>query len=296
MSDDINFSCGICKSNSYEIVYSGPIRSGTYGKVTSDNHIVVRCHGCSAVQLGKFLDVQYASSQYREAYNGSDDIDNYFTMHDHEQLYRLEKIGVPSLRGKHILDYGCGGGAFLDAISGFAAQTFGVEPFIGYHESLRDRGHQIFANGHELAATNQKFDLITMFGVIEHLEKPLEHLKLIRGLLNDGGRLIVDTDNFDDFIMQHGKKEIEKFYFRTVHNWYFNAKSLNDVLVLAGFKTIKSDFVHRYDLGNTINWLAHGQPPGFDSMPDIPKPLNDMWKAFVCETGKAELLFFEASE
>ena len=44
------------------------------------------------------------------------------------------------------MDFGCGGGSFLDSIKGIAKKTIAVEPFVGYHESLKLRGHEVYSD------------------------------------------------------------------------------------------------------------------------------------------------------
>jgi len=76
-------------------------------------------------------------------------------------------------RDKIVLDYGCGGGAFLDLVSGLSEKTLGIEPFSGYHESLIGRDHEVFSNieSAQLKYKNQ-VDSIVSFGVLEHVENP----------------------------------------------------------------------------------------------------------------------------
>ena len=133
-----------------------------------------------------------------------------------------------------------------------------------------------------------------MFGVIEHLPDPVSHVQIINRLLKPGGRLVIDTDNFNDIIMMFENEHINEFYFRTVHNWYFTSETLANVLEMGGLKVTKRDFVHRYDLGNTLSWLAHQRPTGNGSIPIIPQSINALWQEFLCQSGKAELIFLEA--
>ena len=42
----------------------------------------------------------------------------------------------------------------------------------------------------------------------------------------EGGELILETDNKDDFLMNMDLPEFKMFYYRTAHYWYFNEKLL----------------------------------------------------------------------
>ena len=114
--------CIICKDKRSELLYSGTIRDGVHGVMTERSHEVVRCLGCGLVRLAEnpIYDEYYQSDEYRKTYNTTSSTDKYIQIHDKEQLPRLERIGVDAFRDKNVLDYGCGGGSFLDLIAGVA--------------------------------------------------------------------------------------------------------------------------------------------------------------------------------
>ena len=108
--------CLYCESNKYTKIYSGPIRAGAFGKVTEKSFDVVKCSKCGLTKLKDFPKIDYDSSSYRDDYNDTSEIENYIQMHDCEQSPRIGRIGIEKFRRKIVLDYGCGGGAFLDLI------------------------------------------------------------------------------------------------------------------------------------------------------------------------------------
>ena len=172
-----------CESKINTIIYSGPIRSGSVGKETDEPFDVVKCSKCGLTKLKDFPKVDYDSSSYRDDYNDTSKIENYIQMHDSEQSPRLGRIGIEKFRNKIVFDYGCGGGSFLDSIKGVASDTVAIEPFIGYHKSLQESGHEVFKYAKDAKKYNGKVDIITTFGVIEHVNDPLAMLNDIYGLL-----------------------------------------------------------------------------------------------------------------
>ena len=147
----------------FTILYSGPIRSGSFGKVTKKYFNIIKCNKCGLTKLGDFPKVDYDSAAYREEYNDSSDIDTYIELHDSEQAPRIKRIGIEKFQNKTVLDYGCGGGAFLDLIKGIANHTIAIEPFIGYHQSLKERGHEVFKYAKDAKDYIGKVDIITTF-------------------------------------------------------------------------------------------------------------------------------------
>ena len=133
--------CNLCNVKDDEVIYDGIIRDGIFGSKTNITRKVVKCKGCGLVRLlnNPLTMEYYQSDEYRNAYDSTAKVDDYIEIHDDEQPPRLAKIGAKAFRNKIVLDYGCGGGSFLDIISGLANDTLGIEPFSGYHKSLNDQ-------------------------------------------------------------------------------------------------------------------------------------------------------------
>ena len=61
--------CISCGSDKYTIIYSDPIRSGSFGKETEELFDVVKCSKCGLTKLKDFPKVDYNSSSYRDDFN-----------------------------------------------------------------------------------------------------------------------------------------------------------------------------------------------------------------------------------
>lgn len=106
----VNVSCKICGSESIQEEYCGKIRSGEYGKYTKSEHSVYCCNKCQVRLLAKFTpDKFYESEEYREEYNGSAKIEQYWALHDWQQNDRIHRIGIENFRNKVVADFGSGG-------------------------------------------------------------------------------------------------------------------------------------------------------------------------------------------
>lgn len=292
----IKNKCLSCDADEYTIIYSGPIRSGSFGRETDKPFDVVKCSKCGLTKLKDFPKVDYDSSSYRDDYNDTADIENYIELHDSEQSPRIERIGIEKFRNKTVLDYGCGGGAFLDLIKGVAIHTIAIEPFDGYHKSLQERGHEVFKYAKDAKKYEGKVDIVTTFGVIEHVKNPLAMLTDIYELLSENGTSYIETDNLNDVLMHFDIPEFNRFFYRTAHYWYFDDSSLKNLCQKAGFNNIKSGFRHGYDLSNTFKWLKDRRPTGVDQLDFIDSVLNEVWCASLEKYGLAELLYFEVKK
>jgi len=276
--------CGLCGSDYYTLVYDGVIRDGVFTKETSVNHKVVKCDSCGLVRLleNPLSMSYYQSDEYRQSYNETAKPSDYIEMHDSEQVPRLHKMDAKDFRGNTVLDYGCGGGAFLDWVSGVAEETIGIEPFQGYHECLTERGHQVFGEPQSaLKEYKGKVDKIVSFFVIEHVEDPVQFLSDSYELLKEGGSMYVETNNLNDVLMKLGSKEYERFFYRTAHLWYFDGDTLKGTAEKAGFSELKVSYRHLFDLSNAMLWLRDGVPTGNGKLDFLDSRMNSAWVSFV---------------
>ena len=86
--------------------------------------------------------------------------------------------------------------------------------------------------------------------------------------------------------------EFKKFYYRTVHYWYFTDNSLKKLLVNAGFKNVTTDYRHRYDLSNAFHWMLDRIPTGLARTKGISSYCDKAWRLHLEQSGEAELLHF----
>jgi SAM-dependent methyltransferase len=117
-----------------------------------------------------------------------------------ERLARLPRLPVPVTSSHRALDIGAGGGEFaclLGRATGMAVT--GIEPNAGY------AGHARYTPGldllvsplHEALPSDEPFDLVTMFHVLEHLCDPGAALARIATLLAPGDLAVVEVPDVE---------------------------------------------------------------------------------------------------
>lgn len=87
----------------------------------------------------------------------------------------------------------------------------------------------------------ESFDVVTLWDAIEHLDNPTEMLKEVYNLLKRNGLIILRTANIDSWYYGANPKNWEMFFID--HMYYFSAKTINNLLIEAGFKDILIHFV-----------------------------------------------------
>ena len=153
---------------------------------------------------------------------------------------RLEKLLPSSAR---CLDAGSSSGEFVYLLNskGFIAQ--GVEANIPYAEySQTQLEIPVSISPFSDFKSEEKFDLITMFHVLEHLEHPIRDISHLGNLLKPGGYFVIEVPNilYPDMAFSHK--------WHPGHLFSFSAQTLELLMKKAGFKTLSCEPVN--DGGN----------------------------------------------
>lgn len=114
---------------------------------------------------------------------------------------RLKKAyQLASFKDKSVLDYGCGSGIFLHAISDEIKQGIGVDLDIGIAKKIISAKNIILKkinNEHDIASFSN-INIITAFDVLEHIQNLEPLLDAFKKILNPDGIIIISgpTENF----------------------------------------------------------------------------------------------------
>jgi 2-polyprenyl-3-methyl-5-hydroxy-6-metoxy-1,4-benzoquinol methylase len=198
--------------------------------------VYFQCKNCGLVFQSSdescSADPNFYSETYRQVYQGSVEP----TAKDlwvQEQraanlmrLLRLQKIDIP----ENVLDIGASSGLLLRAIQQtFGCQVIGVEPGDAYRTYAENRGLKMFSSLEALIETNpERFDLVTLSQVLEHLPDPVGTLRRIRKyLLSENAVVLLEVPNF----YAHDSYEL-------AHLACFTPHSLQEVLKQAGYEVI----------------------------------------------------------
>jgi SAM-dependent methyltransferase len=111
----------------------------------------------------------------------------------------IRTLGWAQERHWHtVLDIGCGEGAFLDSARAAGLKGTGVELNLLAAEACRKKGHEVHTRLlSELldGPLASKFDLVTVFQVLEHVSDPVGFLKHASQFLAPGGCVSVAVPN-----------------------------------------------------------------------------------------------------
>jgi SAM-dependent methyltransferase len=151
---------------------------------------------------------------------------------------RLEILArdKPFTAGQHLLDVGCGTGWFLGAAQarGYAVSGFEFSAALARFTS-EAIGCRVYDS--ELAAIDARFDIVTLFDVIEHVPSPVATLRVVRELLRPGGVTLVFCPNFDSLAIRAARGE-SNLVMPTRHLSYFTRSSVERLCALAGMRLL----------------------------------------------------------
>lgn len=291
-------SCPICKANEIQEIYSGPIRIGTFGNNSTEDHAVNGCKNCQSQWLvsGGEPAEYYDSEVYMHEFDAGKTLSEYYNVHDGPQLKHLNWAKTDNIRGKKIADFGCGAGAFLDFVQGPAKETVGIDINEIFVKEMQAKGHFAYQDLDQAARTHKgRMDLICAFSVIEHLENPMMILNGLRALAHQESRLLISTPNANDFMLSQNIPNYPAFFYRKVHLWYFTATALTKILEDCGWKVQKTHYLQRFGLANFNAWKKEGKPTGAMDADSVSIVESETWRAERCEEGTADYFCLEAT-
>ena len=217
-------NCVICSSSATDFL------------TVKHGYTVQKCSSCghgwilnmpSPAELQEYYE---SESAVREQYDFSD-----ATIRKHAaRLFRwiMQVRKPPGL----LLDFGCGSGAHLELAREMGWQVAGVDFSKTAGDLCARRGISVFKDMESVQKkfSEQSFEVITLWEVVEHLPDPQNFLKQIKKFLKKEGVLAVSTPNFAGAVAQRdfaGWNEIRP----PMHLHYFTPQSLSLLLEKSGF-------------------------------------------------------------
>ncbi len=198
------------------------------------------CPACDCVFREKFPNAEELEQIYQQAY-ADESIDAGATNQESGD-YALQSYAAYLLKhtvfpDKSFLDYGAGSGVLVEEMRKKGVDAQGVEFSASAREFCKEkRGFDLQDNLKHYA--DEKFDVVSMIEVIEHLTDLSETLKDLHRVVRKGGVLFITTPNREGF-----RARREKGYWREAckkfHLFLFNQKSLEYHLKRAGFTDIQ---------------------------------------------------------
>lgn len=211
---------------------------------------------------------------------------------------RFEKINHIIKKKKSILEIGSADGSFLKLVHQHFPDLlyYSVEPDIST-SPYRDKLSWLVQYGHlsEAVQNNVKVDVVALFHVFEHIEKPNEFLKLVSKILTEDGVILIEVPCLmDPLLSVFHLSSYQEFYFQCQHPFVYSEESLCRVLKCEGFDVQQVIYHQRYGMENHLQWLSKGLPGGNQTYKEMFKNIDKDYRSALESKGKTDSIMIIA--
>lgn len=243
-----NIVCPICNSFSCESVieYRGfPVMQNYIEKS------FIEAKNCEQVNIGLSLcencgfvfnsNYNEEKLRYLEGYDNNRDYSNKYI----EYLNEVKAFIGNSidLTNKKVLEIGCGNGSFLfNLCSEYGSIGYGYDPSYVEDKKVIYKDVYFFNQYYDQVCENEeeKYDLIILRHLIEHLQNPKQLLIKARNSVKEGGLIYIETPSFNWILNNFIVFDI--FY---EHCSYYTDEALENILRIIGIEPVKID--HKFN-------------------------------------------------
>jgi len=262
--------CLLCGGRKYDVLF------------TKNGFDFVRCLDCSHVYVNPAIKESAIVNQYNEDSKTNDFSFDFLSSEKHLEVrgklfdgfFEKIKDKVPTGR---VLDIGCSVGHFLKKAQDRGYETLGLELNGKAAQYAEEKNHVKVERKllHECHFKDNSFDVISMWGVVEHLPHPVEVVSEIYRILRPGGAFIGICPNVQSLVCMV-LHEMSRTFTGQLHLSYFSAKTLNQLFVKSGFESNKIDIDTCYTgKDSLINFFQFLDPFGDEKNDFLPEKFKN---------------------
>ncbi len=216
--------CLFCKSSTSREVFA--IDGFSYHKCKSCESIYTKPHMRDDLLNSLYKDGTYQTYQNKLVKKGKKIRESTLENRKFTQINKLLKIKKPS-----ILDVGCGGGTFLNICKQKGWIVEGLDPSPqSSKEVMKNYEIKVHLGDFNRIKIKKKYDVISFWGVLEHMLDPISALKKAKKHLNKNGIIAFEVPSSDCFMSRY----LQKYNFSPTryiesarHNIFFSRKLID---------------------------------------------------------------------
>lgn len=235
MIEKQHINCNICGSSSYSVIYKDklgdniPKMGYNFSPDSKKTFQIVKCNSCNLIYTNPMPDI---SGLYEDI------VDEIYLSAEPQRLQTAKKCVEEIIKFKkngNLLDIGCATGYFLDVASEYFNVT-GIELSRWAFKEASKR-HEVYNIPLSELNLPKKFDIVTLFGVIEHLPDPSKELGLINNILKPDGLLVLYTPDIGGWLPRIMGRQWWNIMGQ--HLYYFSKATCKMLLERCGFSIAK---------------------------------------------------------
>lgn len=225
-------NCPICHFSKSKYLFPS---SNIHGHHRLDNQSIFDLHQCQECQTIFLKNISPDQSYYQKFYPPNYYVSSLSNFYSKFILFLKSKQLVSLFKRfpVSILDIGCGDGNFLQSLNPTKFQKYGLDINPESIRICQKKGIKMTD-----LSTKQRFDIVTLNHVLEHLPDPHSSLAKISKILKPQGFLLISIPNCSSL----GFKLGHQYWFHLDsprHLFIPNQKSLTILLEKHGFKILK---------------------------------------------------------
>lgn len=246
--------CNVCGKDNWFVRLSSTLGNGSQPEVEAfrctssgygEHTQIVECAVCGHVYANPTWEDEELLTAYEDVEDEvyvSERAGRVLTFKKH--LAHLEKFTGKGL-GRDLLDVGAYVGVFVQVAQEAGWNAMGIEPSSWAVDHAKTNGLAIYEGTLDSGIlVGKKFDVITMWDVIEHVQYPKQELEKAFALLKPGGMIAVHTMDISSPTARLMGKRWP--WYMAMHVHYFGRESLGRVLTDVGYDIVWSGTEGRY--------------------------------------------------
>lgn len=236
MTKLINRHCPVCQTEKKNKIYEQKFYNILGIDIKEFVQTLVSCKKCGMVYVKKFLNNEALGEFYSCMSNYEFENNNFEFTSDFKELakrqYEYLKKKLDFNKINSILDIGCSNGYTLSLFLNDNIEVLGVEPSQKLKEIAKEKYNvsvktRFFNKNIDI---DQKFNLIILSHIVEHLMYPSEFIKSLRKNLSQNDFIFIEVPTINKFTKDW------MFHISFEHVNYFNLNSLKNLMILNGFE------------------------------------------------------------
>ena len=261
--------CPVCNSRVTTLFYKKNklVPAESFAPSSSDFGIfydLYRCDACHTVFVSERLPEHVTAKLYECSQHDGYMLEQGNRRRNFRRLVKVITQYLGSGVKKSLLDVGASAGVFLDTVREALPhwELSGVEPSTDAVKKCENMFHIKLQQGvfEDIESEPEKYDVITMLDLIEHVHSPTLVIEAAYRFLKPGGLLLITTPNIRSWTARLFRRRW--WSFRLMHTLDFSPLSIRQMLAQEGFRVVKMRglirlFSLRYCLRH-LGWTIRG--------------------------------------
>ena len=225
----VNRCCILCKNNEFEKI----AKIDRYGI----QYFTGICKKCGLTQQYKYPNNEFINTFYEKYYNSLyaffKNPEERFISQFNSAIYKFNilKNFVNFDSPKNVLEIGCGAGGILSFFQSMKCDVTGVDYENDHLEFARKKNIKTFSNYKNI---KQKFDIVILSHVLEHLVDPDEILNICKKFIKKDGLIYIEVPSIES-IPKHYDYNLSNFL-HIAHVTHFTKNTFINFMNLKGFE------------------------------------------------------------